>query len=73
VLAKPIGESGNDRSCDQPDRGSRRQHRADLRGAKPARMKERGQEWGRNPERREHRTVKKQKAIERAKPYSGFD
>jgi hypothetical protein len=36
-------------------------------------MKERGQEWGRNPERREHRTVKKQKAIERAKPYSGFD
>jgi hypothetical protein len=35
-------------------------------------MKERRQEWGRNPEGREHRAVKEQKAIERAKPFSGF-
>ena len=35
-------------------------------------MKKRGQEWGRDPERREHRGVENQKAIERPKRYSSF-
>jgi hypothetical protein len=35
-------------------------------------MKKRRQEWGRNPEGREHRAVEKQKAIERAKLFLGF-
>src|SRR6202044_4184519 len=59
VLAKPICESRNDRAGHQPDSGSCRQHRADLRGAKPALMKKRGQEWGGDTEGREHRAVEK--------------
>jgi hypothetical protein len=59
VLAEPIGESRNNRPGDQSDSGSRRQHRADLGGAKPALMKKRGQEWGRDPERRKHCAVEK--------------
>ena len=72
VLAEPICEARNDRPGDQSDGGSRRQHRADLRRPEPALMKKRGQEWGRDPERREHRAVENQKAIERPKRYSGF-
>jgi hypothetical protein len=59
VLAEPIREPRNDRPGHQSDGGSRGQHRADLRRPKPALMKKRGQEWGRGPERREHRAVEK--------------
>jgi hypothetical protein len=67
VLAEPISESRNDWPGDQSDSGSRRQHRADLRRPEAALMKKRGQEWGRDAERREHRAVENQKAIERPK------
>jgi hypothetical protein len=72
MLAEPICEARNDRPGDQSDGGSRREHRADLRRPEPALMKKRGQKWGRDPERREHRAVENQKAIERPKRYSGF-
>ena len=72
MLAEPISEARNDRPSDQSDGGSRREHRSDLGGPEPALMKKRGQEWGRDPEGREHRGVKNQKAIERSKRYSGF-
>jgi hypothetical protein len=72
VLAESIGEVRNDRTGDQSDGGSRRQHRADLRRPEPALMEKRRQEWGRDPERREHRPVENQKTIERSKRYSGF-
>jgi hypothetical protein len=49
----------SDRPGDQSYGGSRRQHRADLRRSEPAHMKKRGQEWGRDAERREHRAVEK--------------
>ena len=63
MLAEPISEARNGRPGDQSDGGSRGQHRADLRRPEPALVKERGQEWGRDPERREHRAVENQKAI----------
>jgi hypothetical protein len=64
VLAEPICEARNDRTGDQSDGGSRGQHRADLRRPEPAFMKERGQKRGRDAERREHRAIENQKAIE---------
>jgi hypothetical protein len=72
VLAKPIRKARNDRAGDQSDGGSRRQHRTDLRRPEAPLMKKRRQEWGRNPEGREHRAVEKQKAIEQAKLFLGF-
>ena len=59
MLAEPICEARNGRPDDQSDGGSRGQHRADLRRPESALMKERGQEWGRNPEGREQRAVEK--------------
>ena len=59
VLAEPVCEARSARPGDQSDGGSHGQHRADLRSSEPAFMKKCGQEWGRDPERREHRAVKK--------------
>ena len=59
MLAEPIGEARNDRPGDQSDGGSGRQNYADLRGPEPALMKKRRQEWGRDPEGRKQRAVKK--------------
>jgi hypothetical protein len=59
VRAEPICQARNDRPGDQSDSCPRGQHRADLRGAKPALMQKRGQEWGCDPERCEHRAVEK--------------
>jgi hypothetical protein len=59
VLAEPISEARNGWPGDQSDSGFRGQHRADLRGAKPAFMKKRGQERGRDPKGREQRAVEK--------------
>jgi hypothetical protein len=59
VLAEPICEARNDRPDDQSDAGSRSEYRADLRGPESALMKERGQEWGRDPEGGEQRAIEK--------------
>ena len=59
MRAEPISDARNDRAGDQSDGGSRRQHRADLRRPEATLVKKRGQEWGRDAERREHRAVEK--------------
>ena len=59
VRAKPICEARNGRPGDQSNCRSRGQHRTDLRRPEPTLMKKRRQEWGRGPERREHRAVEK--------------
>jgi hypothetical protein len=72
VFAESICEARNGRPGDQADRGSRRQHCADPWRPEPALMKKSGQEWGRDPEGREHCAVEDEKAIERPERYSCF-